>query len=305
MQTEQREEYYRQRIGKQYGDFIVTDVWYNEERHTQVWEMRCVHCGKTRITNWGKEYVKGRAKGICQCQKSKPVKISPKKQKRPLMKDHPLHRTWCGIKVRCYRERDKDYCNYGARGIGMCEEWRNDFWAFAKWAEENGWQPGLTIERIENSKGYSPENCKWIPRGDQNKNKRNVPLYEGKTRPELCEEAGVRVGNVETLMGKGMDIYSAVERAKEIKRNREFIEECHDHNIKIELVRNRMKRGIPKDQALRKGRIGHYNIDGVMMKGKEIEEKYGITMPAVYYRMRVKGMSFEEALTAAKEGGRR
>lgn len=60
------ESYYAERIGKVYGDYEVTNVTYDWERRCQIWEMRCIKCGDTRITRNGKEYVKGRVKGLCK-----------------------------------------------------------------------------------------------------------------------------------------------------------------------------------------------------------------------------------------------
>lgn len=93
-----------------------------------------------------------------------------------------LYRTWCAMKERCYNKHNKSYKNYGEKGICVCEEWKNDFAVFKEWALNNGYREGLTIDRIDFNKEYSPSNCRWVDTKTQNRNySRNIFLeFNGK-----------------------------------------------------------------------------------------------------------------------------
>lgn len=91
---------------------------------------------------------------------------------------------------RCTNENNKSYPHYGGRGISVCEEWRNDFWAFVADVGDRpeGTYPSgfplYTLERIDNDGNYEPNNVKWATRTDQNKNRRDI-AYSGSTRDKL------------------------------------------------------------------------------------------------------------------------
>ena len=78
-----------------------------------------------------------------------------------------LHNIWQSMISRCHKKestRPYQWSRYGGRGITVCEEWRNSFEAFEKWAYENGYSCYLVIDRVNNDGNYEPSNCQWITR---------------------------------------------------------------------------------------------------------------------------------------------
>lgn len=72
-----------------------------------------------------------------------------------------IHNIWILMRSRCHSPKNKSYKYYGARGIRVCKDWHN-FLAFKKWALENGYKKGLSIDRVDRNRNYEPNNCQWI-----------------------------------------------------------------------------------------------------------------------------------------------
>ena len=100
-----------------------------------------------------------------------------------------LNHLYHNMKLRCIRTE------YKQRGITICKEWLEDFHAFKLWALQNGYKEGLTLDRIDNNKGYYPENCRWVTMKVQNNNKSNNRLItykeQTKTLAQWSEELGI------------------------------------------------------------------------------------------------------------------
>lgn len=111
---------------------------------------------------------------------------------------NPLANVWHKIHDRCYKPEDAAYHNYGERGIKVWKKWHGDdgLLRFIEWAENNGYEPGLEIDRKNNDKGYRPSNCRWVSRKIQQRNTRKtiMVLYKGKSIPfvDLWEKMGKR-----------------------------------------------------------------------------------------------------------------
>lgn len=97
-------------------------------------------------------------------------KVEFAKRKKQWLVDHPLFSVWYNIRQRCSNPKRKDYKSYGERGIIVCN-WVS-FKDFEKWALNNGWQKGLTIDRIDNDGNYSPDNCQFITKSDNSRKKK-------------------------------------------------------------------------------------------------------------------------------------
>ena len=104
--------------------------------------------------------------------------------RRKQWRNTKLYRVYHGIQQRCHNKNNRAYKYYGARGIKMCDEWRNDFEAFYNWANNHGYKPNLQIDRIDTNKDYEPDNCQWIDSSTNNYNKRNniLVLYKDEWR---------------------------------------------------------------------------------------------------------------------------
>jgi hypothetical protein len=87
------------------------------------------------------------------------------------------YRTWQSMLNRCYNKNVEHYESYGGRGIAVCDEWRNSFSAFLS---DMGIRPSPnhSIERKNNDLGYSPDNCYWATKTEQQRNRRNVQIIE-------------------------------------------------------------------------------------------------------------------------------
>lgn len=132
----------------------------------------------------------------------------------------PEYKIWLGMKARCYRPRHKDYPNWGGKGIRVCDAWRNNFSAFLR---DMGPRPSPlhTIDRLKSTEDYSPRNCRWATQQQQG----------GENRLGFKPI---------TVRGKHFDKKS---------------DACQFFGVGASTVNERMKAGIPIDQAFQQGRL--------------------------------------------------
>lgn len=160
-----------------------------------VWECKC-DCGnvcEVRSSSITKQttlscgcYAKERAKET--------IKYAQKANEKHNLSKHPLYRIHKGMLKRCEDPRNKLYDYYGGRGIHVCKEWHNVV-IFYKWAIQNGWVKGLTVDRIDNNGPYSPDNCRLADMKVQSNNRRDNRFMTYHNTPvllsEICERTGL------------------------------------------------------------------------------------------------------------------
>lgn len=172
---------------------------------------------------------------------------------------HPLYGRYNHMLARCYNPRDAAYKNYGGRGITVCDRWRESFAAYV--ADMGECPAGYSIDRIDNDGPYSPENCRWATRHEQNMNKRHQkPItHGGVTLPmkQWAERLGIDYSVLHKRIScSGMTFGEAIAYTQ-----------LHTH-------------------------------DGVTLSLKGWAERVGMNHGTLHYRVKYRGMSIGEAITA-------
>lgn len=192
--------------GKQFGRLTVLK-WdhyrYQGINKRHYWLCQC-ECGNTKVVS--AEHLYRGSTRSCGCIRAK--KCEYRTQLSGVLRM---------IKQRCNDPTSKHYKNYGARGISVCDEWsgKGGISNFVEWAMQSGYSPGLTIDRIDNDKGYSPDNCRWATMKEQSNNKgNNIRITingETKTLTQWCEHYNVPYDNVRNrYVALGWDIEDAL-----------------------------------------------------------------------------------------------
>lgn len=204
-------------IGSKYGRLTVLEI---TEPLKKLKSCRMVIC-KCDCENIVEVYVGNLLKGVtlsCGCYHLDKVKTSDG------MSRSRIYNILCGMKARCYNKNKNSYKNYGGRGIKICQEWLDSFESFYDWSINNGYLETLTIDRIDNNKDYSPDNCKWSTRLEQGNNRRTnkriIILGEEKTISEWSRDSrcSVEPSVFKSRVCNGWD-YEEAFLTKRVERN--------------------------------------------------------------------------------------
>lgn len=172
--------------GQKFGYLIPLYIDKSQKHKRTCWVCKC-DCGN--ITTVPTCYLTSGHTKSCGCFKF------ASRNKKHGMRHTRIYNIWCGMKKRCYDKNEPCYCLYGAKGITVCDQWLNDFLEFYNWSIQNGYNDELSIDRIDNSKGYSPNNCRWVTIAQQQRNKSNNVYLEYKGERKIivqwCEELGI------------------------------------------------------------------------------------------------------------------
>ena len=125
-----------------------------------------------------------------------------------------LYTIYKGMRNRCYRTSNNNYKNYGAKGVVMCDDWEKDYTTFRNWALSNGYEDNLTIDRIDNEKPYSPDNCRWVTytRQARNKSTNRYLTFKAKTLclADWAEIYNMNPNTLKTRLNNGWSVEDAL-----------------------------------------------------------------------------------------------
>ena len=174
--------------GKKFNRLTVIRRVENSFSKKARWLCKC-DCGNFREIS-GDNLRNGNVKS-CGCLKA----IRNKQRATHRKSNIRLYNIWRNMKSRCNCKTNPFYKNYGERGIKICTDWET-FENFYCWANANGYNDNLTIDRVNVNGNYEPNNCKWIPLSKQAYNKRDSIILningEQKCLAEICKEYNVK-----------------------------------------------------------------------------------------------------------------
>lgn len=252
--------------GQRYGQLVVLGPVGKAKSGSIVWLCQC-DCG---------EQVEVKAQRIrhdgvssCGCHYAEQGRRKPV---RHGMSDTSIYNTWIQLSVRCHSAESSNYENYGARGVSVCDEWRNSFEAFLDHVSQlpNYGAEGVTLDRIDNGGNYEPGNVRWATQKEQMRNTRRNRLltHNGKTQclAAWAEELGIRKNLIEVRLFRGWDAELALtattkeEKRAHIRRNNHLLT-CNgktqslaawsdETGLSSNTIFERLKRGWDTDRAL-------------------------------------------------------
>jgi hypothetical protein len=185
------------------------------------WWYKC-DCGKYKLTRGGLY----RCVISCGCVHARSI---GERSKLRALNRGPRNKGLCvvfsNMMIRCYNKKAKCYKHYGGRGIAICDEWLKNRPSFFEWALSNGYQKGLQIDRGDNDRGYSPENCRWVTVSENCNNKRNNRKirHNGltKTLAEWSLESGINRSTIAFRLKAGFSVDDAITQPPHSGRWRE------------------------------------------------------------------------------------
>ena len=260
--------------GMRFGHWYVIEQDKSPHPYGTKWIVRCA-CGNTASVS----STNLRGGRPTQCRRC----VSAMRQKhggRPI--SSPIYGTWLGMHRRCEHTNYKGYSEYGGRGIEVCAEW-TEYSAFYDWSLENGWQKGLTLDRIDCNGNYSPDNCRWTDWKTQERNRRNTRRAEY-AGIEMSLAAWAEFFHVEPQL-----FYNRYRAGWDIER----------------IVRepNNAKYGTSDESRVcrSKAHSKYFTIDGVTKSTREWADEFGIDPNVIHMRIR-RGWTVEKAITAPLTG---
>ena len=189
---------------------------YKNKYNAKLYRARCVECGFESIMRL--QEIKHAKKCAHKNLAGKYIDFKTKSNPEDKMLINILN----GMRTRCYDKSDNNYKWYGGKGITICDEWLESFYSFVKWAWNNGYQNGLTIDRIDNNGPYSPENCRWVTLEDNARYKSTTNIYTVRDLSMTGREWSL-------FLGFGINMINTYVKKYGVQNTCNFIEWFLDH----------------------------------------------------------------------------
>lgn len=184
--------------GQKFGRLTVVALDHRDNTYKGFWLCECDCTEHNRVIVYGGNLKSGCTRSCGCLARERAVETNTKHGHSRTR----LYHTWQHIVQRCENKNDKDYSNYGGRGVSVYDKW-HDFEEFRNWSLNNGYNDNLSIDRKDVNADYSPENCRWTDSIVQQNNKRNNHLVTyGNVTHTIAEWSRIFNINYQTLHGR-------------------------------------------------------------------------------------------------------
>ena len=191
------------KVGDKFNRLTVIEEMQKRKQRCKVYKCLCDCGNETPVYVTSTNLRKGYSKS-CGCYHKERAREANKTHGKSHTK---LYYVWQDMRKRCNNPKHHAYKDYGGRGITVCDEWNNDYVPFHEWAMNNGYKAGLSIDRVNNDKGYSPDNCRWVTMSVQCCNQRE------RKDMSLSNSPRARVVSMYSLKGDFLKNYSSIKEA--------------------------------------------------------------------------------------------
>jgi len=192
--------------GKVYGVLLVIEKAVFEKTKGTSYVVRCLRCDKEKVMNAGniRRVIKiNTFNGGCKCNGVNPDNNGLFTSDRMIthgLSKHQAYGVWNGMMRRCYHEEHVAYHRYGGRGITVCDEWSESVAVFLEWIDKSKWSKDMQLDRIDNNKGYSPDNCRIVNNIENQNNKQNNRILVINNEKITLSNAARKYGILKTTL---------------------------------------------------------------------------------------------------------